>query len=87
MRKFVSEWGKHVKRERKVSLLMSEMDIFRLLIYAQQVEEDKKKDREHLSKKAKSTGHEPEQRQGKGNMSSFQKMSSGCAPPLASAPA
>ncbi|XP_055826430.1 uncharacterized protein LOC129894827 [Solanum dulcamara] len=87
MRKFVSGLGKHVKKECKASLLISDMDISRLMKFAQQVEDDKIKDREeHLSKKAKSTGHENEQRQGKGNTSFFQKRSSNYARSTASAP-
>ncbi|XP_055814193.1 uncharacterized protein LOC129883587, partial [Solanum dulcamara] len=64
MRKFVSGLGKHVKKECKAMLMISDMDFSRLMVYAQQVEDDKKKDREeHLSKKAKSAGHENEQKQ------------------------
>lgn len=86
MRKLVSGLGKHVKREWKASFLISDMDSFKLMMYAQHVEEDKKRDREeHLSKKAKSVGHEPNQKQGKDNRS-FQKRPSGYAASLTSAP-
>ncbi|XP_055800410.1 uncharacterized protein LOC129869841, partial [Solanum dulcamara] len=68
MRKFVSGLGRHVKKECKAALLISDMDLSRLMVYAQQVEEEKRKDREeHLSKKARSSGQENEQRQGNGN--------------------
>src|SRR5688572_18397844 len=63
------------------------MDFSRLVVYLQQVEEDKKKDREEQkSKRAKSAGHEHEQEQNKGSRSFFQKRSSNLAPSSASAP-
>lgn len=59
MREFIFGLGKHVKKEYKTSLLIFNMDIFGLMVYVQQVEEDKRKDREeHLSKRAKSDGHD-----------------------------
>ncbi|XP_055825402.1 uncharacterized protein LOC129893964 [Solanum dulcamara] len=80
MWKFVSCLDKYVKKEYKASLLISNMDISRLMVYDEQVEDDKKKDREgHLSIKAKSVRHENEQGQGKGNRSFFQKRSSNYA--------
>src|SRR5688572_14258549 len=77
MRKFVSGLAKHVKREGKAAILNNNMDFSRLVVYLQQVEEDKKKYKEeHASKRAKSAGHENDQKQSKGNKSFFQKMSS-----------
>lgn len=41
MRKFVLGLGKHVKKEWKATLLINDMDISRLMVYAQKFEEDK----------------------------------------------
>ncbi|XP_055814135.1 uncharacterized protein LOC129883517 [Solanum dulcamara] len=46
IRKFFSELGRHVKKEYKASLLISDIDISGLMVHAQQNEDDKKKDRE-----------------------------------------
>lgn len=60
MRKFISNLGKHVKKKCKATLLIPGMDISRLIVYAQLLKEDKKKDKEeHFSKKAKSVGPKP----------------------------
>lgn len=60
------------------------MGIFRLMMYSQWVEKEKKKDsEEHLSKKAKSAGHEL--KQGKGSRSFFEKRTSNYATSSASA--
>ncbi|XP_055824278.1 uncharacterized protein LOC129892739 [Solanum dulcamara] len=68
MRKFVSGLGKPMKKECKTSLLISNIDISRLMLYTQQIEDDKRKDKEgHLSKKENSARHENNQRQSKGN--------------------
>ena len=63
MRKFVSGLAKQVKREGKAAILNADMDFSRLVVYLQQVEDDKKKDmEEQKSKRAKSAGHEHEQK-------------------------
>ncbi|XP_055806951.1 uncharacterized protein LOC129875711 [Solanum dulcamara] len=69
MTKLVSILGKHVKKEFKASLLISDMNISRLMMYAQLVEEDEKRDKEeHLNKRAKLVGHElSQQASGNGN--------------------
>ncbi|WMV18979.1 hypothetical protein MTR67_012364 [Solanum verrucosum] len=41
MRKFFSGLRKHVKKECKASLLINDIDISRIMVYAQQFEEDK----------------------------------------------
>src|SRR5688572_22530050 len=87
MRKFFSGLANHVKKEGKATILNNDMDFSRLVVYLQQVEEDKKKDREEqMNKRAKSVGHENYQKQSKGNKSLFQKRSSNYAPFSASAP-
>lgn len=81
MRKLVFGLGKHVKRECKANLLISDMDICRLMVYAQQVEDKRKYREKHQHKKAKSSRHEPsQQKQGNVNRPFFQKMSSDYAP-------
>ena len=87
MRKFVSGLAKHTKKEGKTAILNNDMDFSRLVVYLQQVEDDKKKDKEeYASKRAKSAGHENEQRKNKGDRSFFQKRFSNFSLPSASAP-
>ena len=87
MRKFVSGLAKHTKKEGKAAILNNDMDFSRLVVYLQQVDQDKKKDKEeYASKRAKSAGHENEQKKNKGDRSFFQKRSSNFAPSSASAP-
>lgn len=55
IRKCVSGVGKHVKKKCNVALLVSDMEISKLMVYARKVEKDKQKDREkHQSKRERS---------------------------------
>lgn len=87
MRKFLFGLGKHVKKECKATLLILDTDISRLMVYAKQLKEDKKRDREeNMSKRAKSVGHQPSQhKHSKGDKSYFKKRSSSYTPSSASA--
>lgn len=67
MRNFVSGLGKHVQKEYKALLLILDMGISRLVIYAQQMEDDKKMNKEeHLNWKAKLFGSDSYQSSHKG---------------------
>ncbi|KAG5609587.1 hypothetical protein H5410_020868 [Solanum commersonii] len=64
------------------------MDIARLMIHVQHVEEDNLRDREELrNKKAKTSGNEFGQQKINANGSSFQQKHKGLAPSFASASA
>ncbi|XP_055814143.1 uncharacterized protein LOC129883527 [Solanum dulcamara] len=86
IRKFVSSLGIHVNKLCQAALLISNMDTFKLMVYAQQVEENNKKDREeNQSKNAKYTGNEGNnQKSGNVSRSFFQKRSSSYTPSSAS---
>lgn len=59
MLKFMSRLAKFVKKKCKATLLVNDMDMCKLIMYDQQVEEDKPKDREEFQNKtAKSAGNE-----------------------------
>uniref|UniRef100_M1DA09 Gag-pol polyprotein n=1 Tax=Solanum tuberosum TaxID=4113 RepID=M1DA09_SOLTU len=70
-----------------MTMLIKDMDIARLMIHVQQVEEVKLKDREEFrSKRAKTTNHESGQQKTRNvNQSSFQQRPFGSAPSSASA--
>lgn len=71
--KFVFRLGKHVK-ECKVASLIFNMDISKLVMYAHQVKDDKKKDRQqNLIEKTKLVGHESDQKQGEGKSLSYSR--------------
>ncbi|WMV29440.1 hypothetical protein MTR67_022825 [Solanum verrucosum] len=87
MRKFVSRLSKYVKKECKVALLINNMDISRIMVYAQQVEEYKQRDREEYQNKRKTTCHDSsQQRSGNDNKAFFQKSSYVPTPSSASKP-
>ncbi|XP_049372700.1 uncharacterized protein LOC125837660 [Solanum verrucosum] len=72
---FVARLSHLSSKKGKAAMLIGDMDIARLMIHAQQVEEDKLRDREEFrNKKAKTSGNEfgqqkkcPKNRQGSGN--------------------
>ncbi|KAH0724869.1 hypothetical protein KY284_000734 [Solanum tuberosum] len=73
--------------EGKVAMLIGDMDISRLMVYVQQVEEEKLRDREEFRNKKAKTGNEYWQQRGNVNRSSFQQRQKGSVPSSASAPA
>uniref|UniRef100_M1DYX2 Gag-pol protein n=1 Tax=Solanum tuberosum TaxID=4113 RepID=M1DYX2_SOLTU len=72
-------------KERKAAMLIGDMDIARLMIYVQQVEEDKLRDREEFkNKRAKTTWNEFGQQKSNANWSYFQQKQKGPTPSSAS---
>ncbi|KAG5595356.1 hypothetical protein H5410_036588 [Solanum commersonii] len=72
-------------KEGKETMLIGDMDIARLIIHVQQVEEDKLRDREEFkNKRAKTSGNEFGQQKNNANRSSFQLKQKGPAPSSAS---
>ncbi|KAH0689359.1 hypothetical protein KY289_016717 [Solanum tuberosum] len=67
-------------------MLIGDMDISRLMVYVQQVEEEKLRDREEFKNKRAKTGNESGQQKSNASRSSFQQKQKGPAPSSASAP-
>ncbi|KAH0758385.1 hypothetical protein KY290_021878 [Solanum tuberosum] len=67
-------------------MLIGDMDISRLMVYVQQVEEEKMRDREEFKNKRAKTGNESGQQKSNANWSSFQQKQKGPTPSSASAP-
>ncbi|XP_049368436.1 uncharacterized protein LOC125833339 [Solanum verrucosum] len=83
---FVSGLSRLSSKEAKATMLVGDMDIARLTIHLQQVEEDKLRDREEFrNKKAKTTRNESGQQKSNVNRSSFQHKPNGPAPLFTSA--
>ncbi|WMV36882.1 hypothetical protein MTR67_030267 [Solanum verrucosum] len=72
-------------KEGKAAMLIGDMYISRLMVYVQQVEEEKLRDREVFGNKKAKTGNESGQQRGNVNRSSFQEKQKGPAPSSASA--
>ncbi|KAH0679067.1 hypothetical protein KY284_020152 [Solanum tuberosum] len=74
-------------REGRAAMLIGDMDIARLMIHVQQVDEEKLKDREEFRNKRAKTGNESGQQKSNVNQSSSQQKQKGPAPSSTSAPA
>ncbi|XP_049391433.1 uncharacterized protein LOC125855770 [Solanum stenotomum] len=83
---FVAGLGRLLSKDGRATMLIGDMDISRLMVYVQQVEEEKLMDMEEYKTKKVKTRNESGQQKGSVNRSSFQKQK-GPAPSSASAPA
>ncbi|KAK4718271.1 hypothetical protein R3W88_016609 [Solanum pinnatisectum] len=84
---FVTGLSQLSSKEGKAAMLIWDMDIARLMVYVQQVGEEKLRDREEFrNKKAMTSGNESRQPKNNVNRSSFQQKYKGPAPSSASAP-
>ncbi|XP_015075613.1 uncharacterized protein LOC107019748 [Solanum pennellii] len=85
---FVVGLSRQSSKEGKLPILIRDMDIARLMIHTQQVEEDKQKDREGFkNKRAKTLDNEFWHQKSRMNQSSFQHKHKRPAPPSSSTPA
>ncbi|KAK4727145.1 hypothetical protein R3W88_032062 [Solanum pinnatisectum] len=84
---FVAGLSSMSSNEGKVAMLIGDMDLARLMVYVQQVEEEKLRDREEFRNKKAKISNESEQQMSNVNCSSFQHKQKGLAPSFASAPA
>ncbi|KAH0679031.1 hypothetical protein KY284_020116 [Solanum tuberosum] len=84
---FVAGLSRLSSKEGRAAMLIGDMDISRLMVYVQQVEEEKLRDREEFRNKRAKTGNESRQQKGNANRSSFQLRQKGPAPSSAKAPA
>ncbi|KAH0688918.1 hypothetical protein KY289_016276 [Solanum tuberosum] len=76
-----------LSKEGKAAMLIGDLDIARLMVYVQQVEEEKLRDREEFRNKKAKTGSESGQQRNNVKRSSFQQKQKGPATSSASAPA
>jgi len=83
---FVVGFSHMSSKEAKAAMLIGDMDIARIMIHVQQVEEDKLRDRvEFKNKRAKTSGNESGQQKSNVSRSSFQQKQQGLAQSSASA--
>ncbi|KAG5584580.1 hypothetical protein H5410_045014 [Solanum commersonii] len=76
----VARLGRLSSKEGRATMLIGDMDILRLMVYVQQVEEEKLRDRKEFKNKRAKTGNESRQRKSNANRSSFQQKHKGPAP-------
>ena len=87
MSKFVSGVYDSVVKECRTTMLISEMDLSRIMVHAQQIEEQKIKDRERGNKRARTSSFNFNQQKSKGgNRPQFHQRSIAQTPSSASAP-
>ncbi|KAH0730162.1 hypothetical protein KY289_001350 [Solanum tuberosum] len=84
---FVAGLSRLSSKKGKATMLIGDMDIARLMVYVQQVEEEKLRDREEFRNKKAKIGNESGQQRSNVNRSSFQQKQKGPVPSSASAPA
>jgi len=84
---FIAGLSRLSNKEGRAAMLIGDMDMSRLMVYVQQVEEEKLRDREEFRNKRAKTGNESGQQKGNANRSSFQQRQRGPAPSSVSAPA
>ena len=83
---FVAGLSRQSSNEGRDAMLIGDMDIARLMVYVQQVKEEKLRNREEFRNKRAKTGNESRQQKGNANHSSFQQRQKGPAPSFARAP-
>uniref|UniRef100_M1DFH1 Gag-pol polyprotein n=1 Tax=Solanum tuberosum TaxID=4113 RepID=M1DFH1_SOLTU len=84
---FVAGLSHLSSKEGRAAMLIGDMDILWLMIYVQQVEKEKRMDREKFKNKRVKTGNESGQQKSNANRSSFQQKQKAPAPLSASVPA
>ncbi|KAH0650238.1 hypothetical protein KY284_030150 [Solanum tuberosum] len=84
---FVAGLSRLSSKEGRAAMLIGDMDISRLMVYVQQVEEEKLRDREELRNKRAKIENESGQQRGNSNRPSFQQRQKGPAPSFVRAPA
>ncbi|XP_049345471.1 uncharacterized protein LOC125809994 [Solanum verrucosum] len=80
MNLFVTGLSRLSSKEGRAAMLIEDMEISRLMVYVQQVEEEKLRDMEEFRNKKAKTGNESEQQKGSGNQGN-KAQSSSVAPP------
>ena len=68
---FIAGLGCALSKKGKITMLLGDMDISRLMVFVQQNEQEKLRDREEYTRKISMTGNEFGQKKGTANRSSF----------------
>uniref|UniRef100_M1DN83 Gag-pol protein n=1 Tax=Solanum tuberosum TaxID=4113 RepID=M1DN83_SOLTU len=84
---FVAGLSRLSSKEGRAAMLIGDMDFSRLIVYVQQVEEEKLRDREEFKNKRAKAGNESGQQKSNANRSSFQQKQKGPSPSSTNAPA